>query len=107
MKYTHQLHVIEDPRIPEKTIKIHPNDGYDLGLMTYEYKLRIFANCTAEDFNKESCNFISGEVHQLNECRVGTISISPKYSKSLGNPDEVKLIAHEDKLLILNLPSLK
>ncbi|MFO7781551.1 MAG: hypothetical protein R6W94_07965 [Spirochaetia bacterium] len=49
-RHTEELSVIADYSFDEKTINIHPNDGYDLGLMMTDAVVRIFVDCTMDEF---------------------------------------------------------
>lgn len=101
MKFTESLKVYEDPALPVEAIQIHPNDGFDLGLVSYSYKMKVFANCSADEFNKETAAFIEGEVRQENKCRVGTVIMNPSYSSRLGNPETIRMVSTGEKILIL------
>ena len=97
------MRLIADVKQPEYLVRIHPNDGFDLGFMTYSYKVTTYNNCSADDFNKGTAEHIDIQLDQANECGIGTIEVSSKLASRLGYPDMVKLIHHNDKLLILNL----
>ena len=103
MKHTKALKVVQGDEPFGDTLRIHPNDGFDLGLMTYTYDMKIFNNCTAEDFNAESAQFIHGKVEQANECPLGTLQVNYKMNKKLNLPETVKLVAMNDKLLLLHV----
>ncbi len=102
MKKTVPLLVQTDKLEPEK-IYIHPNDGFDLKLFSLSYKLRVFSNCTAEDFNKEKghCDFF--DVVLSNDQPPGKIKINEKYWEKLEKPDQVILINNSNKILVLKV----
>lgn len=100
MKHTEELTVINDLSLKEYEVLIHPNDGYDLGLLDKHNYIKIFSTDTIEEFKKEDGQHIPGQLALANECRIGTVIISPKHWNSLGKPKKVKLIYNDKKLLI-------
>ncbi len=103
MKHTKALKVVQGDEPSGNTLRIHPNDGFDLGLMTYTYQMKIFNNCSAEDFNHGSAGYIEGTVEQANECPLGTVQVNYRMNNKLSLPQSVKLVAMKDKLLLLHL----
>ncbi len=98
---TGPLAVIGDYTFSEGRLGIHPNDGFDLGLMTTEYAVDVYAGSAgAEDFPSDQTP-VAGTIYLKNECRAGTVEMSLKTAQRLSNPKKVRL-AHEDgKILIL------
>lgn len=91
MKQTSPLQVMADYSFDEKTIVIHPNDGYDLGLMVSEIVVRIFAGVTEDQFNDNSGKHIFGKIHLKNECRMGTVELSKRTVEKLGTPKKLRV----------------
>ena len=91
MKKTGPLSALGDYSFDEKTINIHPNDGYDLGMMTASYVVKIFAGATAEEFESGQGKSVYGTIHLKNECRVGSVELSLKVLERLGKPKQVVL----------------
>ncbi len=91
-KQTAELSVLGDYSFDEKTINIHPNDGYDLGLMTLSHVVRIFAGCTPEQFVDGSGANVFGTLYLKNECRMGTVEMSLKTAEKLGKARKVRLV---------------
>jgi len=100
MKHTEELTVINDLSMKEYEVVIHPNDGYDLGLLDKHNDIKVFSKETIEEFKKEDGQHMSGQLSLANECRTGTVIISSKYWNSLGKPKKVKLVYNDKKLLI-------
>lgn len=100
MKHTEELTVMNDLSLKEYEVLIHPNDGYDLGLLDKHNYIKIFSRNTLEEFKKEDGHYISGQLSLANDCRTGTVMISSKHWNSLGKPKKVKLIYNNKKLLI-------
>ncbi|MFO8065030.1 MAG: hypothetical protein R6V29_10440 [Spirochaetia bacterium] len=91
MKETEELSVLADYSFDEKTLSIHPNDGYDLGLMTTEAVVRIFAACTMEEFQSGEVNHVFGNLHLSNDTKAGTCELSLRTAQKLGKPKKVRL----------------
>ena len=105
MKKTGPLSALGDYSFDEKTINIHPNDGYDLGLMTATYVVRIFSGATQQEFASAEGRHVFGTIYLKNECRVGSVELSLKVLERLGKPRQVTLSYDTDdskygKLLI-------
>ena len=100
MKHTEELTVINDLSLKEHEVVIHPNDGYDLGLLDKHNYIKLFSTKTLEEFKKEDGRYMPGQLSLANECRTGTVMISSKHWNSLGKPKKVKLIYKDKKLLI-------
>ena len=92
MKQTAELAVRAKSSSDEKTISIHPNDGYDIGLMTASHAVRIYAACTAQQFAADSVKHVFGTLYLRNECRIGTVEMSLRTAEKLGNTRKVRLV---------------
>jgi hypothetical protein len=91
MKSTEELSVLADYSIDEKTINIHPNDGYDLGLMMTEAVVRIFVDCTMEEFESGEVKHTYGTLNLKNDTRPGTVEMSLKTAQRIDRPKRVRL----------------
>ncbi len=103
MKTTDDLTVLSDFSQKENIVVIHPNDGFDLGLMTTDYQVKIYANQTVKDFKSGSAEYLDGNILLENKCRLGTVELSKKLVEKVGEPKKVKLGFDNGKLLITNL----
>ena len=83
-------------------IIIHPNEGYDLGLLSQTTPVKIFANTSVDVFKSEDENSIDGIVILKNDCRQGNIQLSKKYWNLIGKPEKVILYYENNKILISN-----
>ena len=99
MDQTKVLHVLPEYSLGNNII-IHPNDGADLGLLMYSLKVKIYANSTIEEFNKDSTAFHEGELKLENKCKSGSVVMGKKYWEKVGKPENVKLFISKEKLLI-------
>jgi hypothetical protein len=93
MKSTGPLNVASDFRIKDKII-IHPNDGIDIDLMNFSYKIKIVSVLTSE---KES---FDGEIVLENNQKVGHILLGASFFQKIGRPDQIKLSISDDKKIL-------
>ncbi len=104
MKETSTLTVLGDISFDEKTLVIHPNDGFDLGLMTTEHVVKIYYGPDASVMEDDGATFIHGNLYLKNECKMGQVELSLKAAERLGKPKHVRLVYQPDdrygKLLI-------
>lgn len=94
------LTVLADFQAPEGNVTVHPNDGFDLGVMMTETPIILYANISVEDFQAGSGSPIQGKLLQENKCRLHTIELGKKYWQKIGSPKKVKLHFEDQKLLI-------
>lgn len=87
---TAALKVLSDFNAPEDIIVINPNDGFDIGLMMTEARVRLSFS-QAPDPAAEAAACIEGMIVQKNECRLGTVEISSRSLEKIGSPRTVKL----------------
>jgi hypothetical protein len=84
MSETDPLHVLSDFSQNERHIVIHPNDGYDIGLMTSEYDVELAYSAQGEAP-------VPGKIFLKNECRQGSVELSLKAAQRLGKPSQVRI----------------
>ncbi|MFP4206033.1 MAG: hypothetical protein ACLFRR_07775 [Spirochaetaceae bacterium] len=96
MKSTGELSVLADYSFDEKTINIHPNDGYELGLMTTRAVVRIFAGCTMGEFLAGEGRHVFGNLNLRNETKVGTVELSLRTADRMGRPKRARLLHIDD-----------
>lgn len=89
---TGPLSLMGDYSFDEKTINIHPNDAYDLGLMTSRAVVQIFVDCSVEEFLQGSVQSTYGNLYLKNETRMGTLEVSLKTAQKLGKPKQVRVL---------------
>lgn len=100
MKTLGPLSILADYSFDDKTIIIHPNDGYDLGLMTTSYVVKIYVAVKPEDMEKDSTRFTWGKIYLKNECRMGTVELSLRTTEKMGKPARLNILMEDDKLLL-------
>jgi len=91
MNATEELSVLADYSFDEKTINIHPNDGYDLGLMMTEAVVRIFVGCSMEEFRSGQAKHVLGNLNLRNETKAGSVEMSLRNAQKIGRPRHVRL----------------
>lgn len=95
VKQTGELAVLGGHALDEKTINIHPNDGYDIGLMTSSHVVEMYAGCTPEELRAGSADTAAdtlGTINLKNECRIGTVEMSAKMADKLGASRKARLV---------------
>ena len=95
MKSTAPLTVLGDFSLDEKTINIHPNDGFDLGLMTTEHVVRIHVGTTANPQDVPESDYVYGKIYLRNEVSNGHVEMALKASEKLGGAR--KAVVHYEK----------
>ena len=83
-------------------IIIHPNEGYDLGLLSHSTPVKIFTNTSIDIFKSADEDFIDGVIILENGCRQGNIQLSKKCWNLMGKPEKVILYYENNKILISN-----
>jgi len=91
MKETAFLQVLGDYSFDEKTIRIHPNDGFDLGVMTTDIVVKIYAGNSFEELEDPATRFIYGTLYLENNTKMGTCELALKTVQKLGSPKKVRL----------------
>ncbi len=102
MRRTGFLTVETDIRISRDKLIIHPNDGYDLGLMNRQYDVGMFFNEKIEVFEKSTPATVNGSILLENNCRHGAIAMSKKQWQELGQPEKIMLVYNEGNLLLIS-----
>jgi hypothetical protein len=100
MKSTGHLTAVGAIDLANDVIIIHPNDGYDLGLISFSNPLRILMGGSDEELLSKACEGDSGTLLLKNDCTLATVRMSLSRWKKLGRPQRVRLACHEDRLLV-------
>ncbi|OHD13111.1 MAG: hypothetical protein A2Z96_00290 [Spirochaetes bacterium GWB1_48_6] len=85
MKYSVPLKVNSSMSMAANRLHIHPNEGFDLGLMTTHYDIELD-------------NVGPMEIWLLNECPKQTLELNSKIWEKMGKPGKVVLQMDEGKL---------
>jgi hypothetical protein len=81
---TAPLNILGDFSMDEKTINTHPNDGFDLGLMTTEHVVRIHVGSATDPDAIPETDFIHGKIHLRNEVKNGHLEMGLRAAEKLG-----------------------
>jgi len=100
MKRTNPIKLRLDVRLPSNEIVIHPNEGFDLGLMKDSYPVHIFTNMKLPDFMAAEGSSNPGTINLLNECPHETMWVGKKLYEEMKRPDKALLVLVDQKLLI-------
>ncbi|MFP4301254.1 MAG: hypothetical protein ACOC47_04200 [Alkalispirochaetaceae bacterium] len=90
-KETSFLQVLGDYSFDEKTVRIHPNDGFDLGVMTTDIVVKIYAGNSLDELEDPNTRFVYGNLYLENNTRMGTCELALKTVQKLGSPKRVRL----------------
>ncbi|HBD95109.1 MAG: hypothetical protein A2015_02435 [Spirochaetes bacterium GWF1_31_7] len=71
-------------------IIIGPNDGYDLGILGINKKVKILANG----------EIIDGLITLNNKCKDLTVKINKRLHQKIGAPQKIKLTLNNENLII-------
>ena len=91
MKSTVALAIMGDYLMDERTIHIHPNDGFDLGLMATEYTVRIYIGTDAMLREVSDNEYVYGKLHLKNNVRHGYVELGLRAANKLGQSRMAKL----------------
>ena len=100
MKATETLVVTGDSAIAHDTIVIHPNDGFDLDLVTRSNALRILAAAPRAGGGTPAADDGTGTVLLENECPCGTLRMSLAIWRETGRFRRARLYRDGDTILI-------
>jgi len=100
MKKTGALKVLKSSRVTTSEFSIHPNDGFDLGLMTTQYEIQVFHGVSLDEFTQGKGAGTPAKLKLLNECPKESFEVHPKVWESLGSPKTVILIADGMRILV-------
>lgn len=93
---------IETNLYANNNIIIHPNAGYDLGLLNHSTPVKIFANTSIDIFKSADEQFFEGSIILENNCKQGSVQLSKKYWNLIGKPERIILHYEDNKILISN-----
>ncbi len=91
MKSTSALTVLGDFSMDEKTIQIHPNDGFDLGLMTTEYVIRLHVGPETDPSALVEKDFVYGKILLKNDVRSGHVEMGLKSAERLEGAKQARV----------------
>ena len=101
MQSTGYLKAMGDIRLPRDVLVMHPNDGYDLGLLSSHNAVHVFLGGSLEDFETGRGDGLTGNLHLRNDCANSTLRMNMAWWKELGKPGSVRLICRRGSLLVM------
>jgi hypothetical protein len=103
MKHTSSpLTVLVDSSFDSGKVVIHPNSGFDLGIMTTNHPVLIYANDKLEDFKSKNCFPRNrGEIWLENNCKHNTVELSKDFWIKIGKPRKIVMIYEDQRLLLV------
>ncbi|MBN2544427.1 MAG: hypothetical protein JXB50_01435 [Spirochaetes bacterium] len=99
MKSTYPLNVKTNLYIKDE-IMIHPNEGFEVGLMNTSHNVKLFVNSAIEVFNNAETDYIIANLVLSNNCNHGEIIMNHKFWKKIGSPAKLKLHFDNNKVLL-------
>jgi hypothetical protein len=101
MKKTGSLKVSVSAAMERQQLMMHPNDGFDLGLMRVEHQVRLCRNLNLEGYLKGS----EGDVDPIclslrNECPQQTILVGLALYRALGEPTKAVVLYDGHRLYV-------
>jgi len=91
VKSTVALAIMGDYTMDDRTIHIHPNDGFDLGLMSTEYTVRIYVGSDALMREVSDSEYVYGKLHLKNSVRHGHMELGLRAANKLGSSRMAKV----------------
>lgn len=93
VKKTGALKVAASQHLPAGHVGLHPNDGFDLGLMTKAHPVQWCVGIGAEDFLRGGTGQpLAARIELLNQCPHNTIQLNMQQWRAIGSPEQVVLL---------------
>jgi hypothetical protein len=101
MKKTEKLRVAASSALACDRLVIHPNDGFDLGMMTKEHEVSVCTEIGIDQFLGGSSGTVSpAHVELRNECPQRTIQVAPKTWERYGMPESAVVLFDGSRLYL-------
>ncbi|RPJ06433.1 MAG: hypothetical protein EHM28_10095 [Spirochaetaceae bacterium] len=97
MRRTHMLAVFVNSRLETGILVMHPNDGFDLGLMHDRYSVTVHMKLD----KKAARDPFPGAVQLNNSCRSGTLEVSQKQWELMHKQEQVVLAIKDTDVFIV------
>ena len=108
VKKTGTLKVAPSQHIASGHMHLHPNDGFDIGLMTKRHDVDWCTGIFAPDFLKgDNGAVLETKLDLLNECPQATVMVNMHQWKSVGSPENVVLLFDGKRIFLCPLKILK
>jgi hypothetical protein len=101
MKKTLTLQVNASQHIAKGHLILHPNEGFDLGLMRVKHDVQLCTEVAVEDYLKGQRGTCLGlQIDILNECPKQTLQLNATHWKGLGCPPKAVVLFDGERLFI-------
>lgn len=105
MKKTVVLQVIYSQHIPRNVLIMHPNDGFDIGMMTCSYQVEWCTDVDARSFLTGSNGSMApSRVDLLNECPHQQLQMNVYHGKDIGMAEKAVLFYDGKRVFVHNVP---
>jgi hypothetical protein len=101
LKSTKPLEVFINNKLSTGHLVIHPNDGFDLGLMNNSNRVAVYMNLSTAAKESESSSQ-SGEIYLSNSCKSGTLEVSQRQWELMDKRGQVILAMKENSVFIVS-----
>lgn len=93
--------VYTNSRLSTGDLVIHPNDGFDLGLMHNRYPVDV--HLKVHSLMPETDTLpVPGEIHLSNACRSGTLEVSQRQWEMMHKQEQVILAIKDKDIFIVS-----
>ena len=101
MKKTVSLKVSVSTAVDRVHLVMHPNEGFDLGLMRVAHPVKLCRNLPIEDYLKGGEGDVEMvDISLLNECPKQTILVGLTLHKLLGEPNKAVVLYDGHRLYV-------
>ncbi|MBI4977989.1 MAG: hypothetical protein HZC28_10915 [Spirochaetes bacterium] len=101
MKKTEKLKVSFGKDVRANHLVIHPNDGFDLGMMTKEHPVSLCTEIPLEHFlSGAEGHAVPARVELRNECPSRTLQINAKTWEKIGKPDSAVVLYDGSRIFL-------
>ena len=108
VKKTGTLKTAPSQHLPRGHVGLHPNDGFDLGLMTKSHHVDWCTELEGADFLKgASGTILSAKIELLNQCPHHTLQLNIHEWKQAGAPEYVVLLFDGKRMFLHAVKALK
>jgi hypothetical protein len=101
MKKTGTLAIETLAAMPHATLRLHPNVGFELGMMMTRHPVQWIVQGTLQAFLQgHASNPVEGAVELLNECPQETLQMALGDWKNIGMPHQAVLLFDGERLFL-------
>ena len=106
MKKTGTLQVSPSTHIPQGRVILHPNEGFDLGLMRVKHPVQLCTDIGVQEYLKGMNGTAEDlQVELLNDCPPQTLQLNQTHWKGMGSPPRAVVLLDGVRLFFQPLSS--